>query len=60
MSHYKPWSYQSRSALILSNQARRKPAKHEAPTEGDTADLVGATEENQVEEEAVDSHHPVQ
>ena len=34
-----------------------------APTEGDTADPVGATEENQVEEEAVDSHssdHPVQ
>ena len=27
-----------------------------APTEGDTADSVGTTEENQVEEEAVDSH----
>ena len=34
-----------------------------APTEGDTADSVGATEENQVEEEAVDSYstdNPVQ
>ena len=34
-----------------------------AQTEGDTADLVGATEENQVKEEAGDSHstgHPVQ
>ena len=34
-----------------------------APTEGGTADSVGATEEKQVEEEAVDLHstdHPVQ
>ena len=34
-----------------------------APTEGDTADSVGVTQENLVEEEALDSHstdHPVQ
>ena len=34
-----------------------------SPIEGDTSDSVGATEENQVEEEVVDSHstdHPVQ
>ena len=34
-----------------------------APTEGDTGDSVGATEENQVEKEAIESHcndHPVQ
>ena len=59
LSHYKPRSYQSRGALILSKQALRKRS---APTEDDTTDSVGTNEENQVEEEAVDSHstdHPV-